>query len=323
MTDPIKLEAIVPLESSGSRLDQVAAELFDSFSRSRLQQWIKSGDLLVDGKKYRPKDKLLGGESLSVNVVPEAEGTWESEPIDLDITYEDDHILVINKPAGLVVHPAAGNYTGTLLNGLLHHVPSNESIPRAGIVHRLDKDTTGLMVVAKSLEAHNALIQQLQARSVHREYQAITQGVMTGGGSVDEPMGRHPQARTKMAVVSDNGGKSGGKDAITHYRVIERFPNHTHIRVKLETGRTHQIRVHMAHIGYSLVGDMVYGGRLKLPKGATAELHDMLRNFKRQALHAGKLGLIHPVSEEYMEWQVPPPEDFNLLLEMLKKDAKN
>jgi len=241
----------------------------------------------------------------------------------LDIAYEDDHILVINKPAGLVVHPAAGNYTGTLLNGLLHHVPSNESIPRAGIVHRLDKDTTGLMVVAKSLEAHNALIQQLQARSVHREYQAITQGVMTGGGTVDEPMARHPQARTKMAVVSDNGGKSGGKDAITHYRVIERFPNHTHIRVKLETGRTHQIRVHMAHIGYSLVGDMVYGGRLKLPKGATAELHDMLRNFKRQALHAGKLGLIHPVSEEYMEWQVPPPEDFNLLLEMLKKDAKN
>ena len=323
MTDPIKLEAIVPLESSGSRLDQVAAELFDSFSRSRLQQWIKSGNLLVDGKKYRPKDKLLGGESLSVNVVPEAEGTWESEPINLDITYEDDHILVINKPAGLVVHPAAGNYTGTLLNGLLYHVPSNESIPRAGIVHRLDKDTTGLMVVAKSLEAHNALIQQLQARSVHREYQAITQGVMTGGGTVDEPMGRHPQARTKMAVVSDNGGKSGGKDAITHYRVIERFPNHTHIRVKLETGRTHQIRVHMAHIGYSLVGDMVYGGRLKLPKGATAELHDMLRNFKRQALHAGKLGLIHPVSEEYMEWQVAPPEDFNLLLEMLKKDAKN
>jgi len=318
MTDPIKLEAVVPHESAGSRLDQVAAELFASFSRSRLQQWIKSGDLLVDGKNYRPKDKLLGGEHLSINVVSEAEGTWEPELISLDITYEDDHILVINKPAGLVVHPAAGNYTGTLLNGLLHHVAANESIPRAGIVHRLDKETTGLMVVAKSLEAHNALIQQLQARSVHREYQAITQGVMTGGGTVDEPMGRHPQARTKMAVVNH-----GGKDAITHYRVIERFPNHTHIRVKLETGRTHQIRVHMAHIGYSLVGDMVYGGRLKLPKGATAELHDMLRNFKRQALHAGKLGLVHPESEEYMEWQVPPPEDYNLLLEMLKKDAKS
>lgn len=323
MTDPIKLEATVPLESAGARLDQVAAELFDSFSRSRLQQWIKSGDLLVDGKNYRPKDKLLGGENLAINVVPEAEGSWESEPIDLDITYEDDHILVINKPAGLVVHPAAGNYTGTLLNGLIHHVPSNENIPRAGIVHRLDKDTTGLMVVAKSLEAHNSLIQQLQARSVHREYQAITQGVMTGGGTVDKPMGRHPQARTKMAVLGDHGGKSSGKDAITHYRVIERFPNHTHVRVKLETGRTHQIRVHMAYIGYSLVGDMVYGGRLKLPKGATAELHTTLRNFKRQALHAGKLGLIHPKSEEYMEWQVPPPEDFNLLLERLKQDAKS
>ena len=318
MTDPIKLEAKVPLESAGGRLDQVAAELFASYSRSRLQQWIKAGDLLVDGKNYRPKDKLLGGENLSINVVPEAEGAWEPEPISLDIAYEDDHILVINKPAGLVVHPAVGNYTGTLLNGLIHHVPSNESIPRAGIVHRLDKDTTGLMVVAKSLEAHNALIQQLQARTVHREYQAITQGVMTGGGTVDQAMGRHPQVRTKMAVVDH-----GGKDAITHYRVIERFPNHTHIRVKLETGRTHQIRVHMAHIGYSLVGDMVYGGRLKLPKGAIAELHNMLRNFKRQALHAGKLGLIHPASEEYMEWQVSPPEDFNLLLEILKKDAKS
>ena len=318
MTDPIKLEAKVPLESAGGRLDQVAAELFASYSRSRLQQWIKAGDLLVDGKNYRPKDKLLGGENLSINVVPEAEGAWEPEPISLDIAYEDDHILVINKPAGLVVHPAVGNYTGTLLNGLIHHVPSNESIPRAGIVHRLDKDTTGLMVVAKSLEAHNALIQQLQARTVHREYQAITQGVMTGGGTVDQAMGRHPQVRTKMAVVDH-----GGKDAITHYRVIERFPNHTHIRVKLETGRTHQIRVHMAHIGYSLVGDMVYGGRLKLPKGATAELHNILRNFKRQALHAGKLGLIHPESEEYMEWQVSPPEDFNLLLEILKKDAKS
>lgn len=323
MIDPIKLEATVPIESAGARLDQVAAELFDNFSRSRLQQWIKSGDLLVDGKSYRPKDKLLGGENLTIDVVPEAEGAWEPEPISLNITYEDDHIIVINKPAGFVVHPAAGNYTGTLLNGLIHHIPSNESIPRAGIVHRLDKDTTGLMVVAKSLESHNALIQQLQARSVNREYQAITQGVMTGGGTIDQPMGRHPQARTKMAVVGDNGGKSGGKDAITHYRVIERFPHHTHIRVKLETGRTHQIRVHMAHIGYPLVGDMVYAGRLKLPKGASSDLQEMLRSFKRQALHAGKLGLEHPLSGEYMEWQAPPPEDFIQLLEVLKSDARS
>ena len=318
MTDPIKLEAAVPLDSAGARLDQVAAELFDNFSRSRLQQWIKSGDLLVDGKKYRPKDKLIGGENLTIDAIPEAEGVWKPEPIKLDIAYEDDHILVINKPAGLVVHPAAGNYTGTLLNGLIHHVPANENIPRAGIVHRLDKDTTGLMVVAKSLEAHHALIKQLQSRTVNREYQAVTHGVMTGGGTVDQPIGRHPQARTKMAVLD-----FGGKEAVTHYRVVKRFPHHTHVRVKLETGRTHQIRVHMSHIGYPLVGDMVYGGRLRLPKGASTELQDMLRSFKRQALHAGKLGLIHPRSEEYMEWEVSPPDDFNKLLATLKVDAKD
>jgi 23S rRNA pseudouridine1911/1915/1917 synthase len=317
MTDAIKLEATVPLELGGTRLDQTAAELFDGFSRSRLQQWIKEGHLLVNGQQQRPKDKLIGGEHLSIHVVPEPEGEWQAEAIALDIAYEDEEVLVINKSAGLVVHPAAGNYTGTLLNGLLHHLPANENIPRAGIVHRLDKDTTGLMVVAKTLEAHHALIKQLQRRSVNREYQAISQGTMTGGGTVDKPMGRHPQTRTKMAVVDH-----GGKEAVTHYRVITRFPHHTHIRVKLETGRTHQIRVHMAHIGYPLVGDMVYGGRLKLPKGATPELQDTLRAFKRQALHAGKLGLEHPLSGEYMEWQAPPPRDFNELLDTLKADAK-
>ncbi|MDX2464700.1 MAG: 23S rRNA pseudouridine(1911/1915/1917) synthase RluD [Porticoccus sp.] len=317
MTDPIKLEASVPLALRGARLDQVAAELFDGFSRSRLQQWIKDGDLLVNGKRFRSKDKLLGEELLTIDVVPEPEGEWQPEPIQLDITYEDEAILVINKPSGLVVHPAAGNYTGTLLNGLIHHVPANENIPRAGIVHRLDKETTGLMVVAKTLEAHHALIKQLQSRTVTREYQAVAQGVMTGGGSVDKPMGRHAQVRTKMAVVAH-----GGKEAVTHYRVIERFPHHTHIRVKLETGRTHQIRVHMAYIGYPLVGDAVYGGRLKLPKGATSELQDLLRSFKRQALHAGKLGLIHPSSGEYMEWQVALPSDFNTLLAALKANAK-
>jgi 23S rRNA pseudouridine1911/1915/1917 synthase len=317
MTDTIKLEASVPLTLRGARLDQVAAELFDGFSRSRLQQWIKDGDLLVDGTQCRPKDKLLGEELLTINVVPEPEGEWQPEPIQLDIAYEDDDILVINKPSGLVVHPAAGNYTGTLLNGLIHHVPANENIPRAGIVHRLDKETTGLMVVAKTLEAHHSLIKQLQSRTVTREYQAVAYGVMTGGGSVDKPMGRHAQIRTKMAVV-----EYGGKEAVTHYRVIERFPHHTHIRVKLETGRTHQIRVHMAHIGYPLIGDAVYGGRLKLPKGATPELQNLLRSFKRQALHAGKLGLIHPESGEYMEWQVAPPDDFNTLLDTLKADAK-
>ncbi len=317
MIEPIVLNARVPERMAGARLDQVAAELFSSYSRSRLQKWIRDGELLVDGKSCRPRDKLFGGEQLSVNALLEPEGEWSAEAIELDICYEDDEILVINKPPGLVVHPAAGNYQGTLLNGVLHYLPANENIPRAGIVHRLDKETSGLMVVAKTLVAHQSLIKQLQARTVSREYLAIVQGVMTGGGTVDKPIGRHPQARTKMAVLD-----FGGKEAVSHYRVMERFPGHTLIRVKLETGRTHQIRVHMASIGYPLVGDSTYGGRLKLPKGSTPELHDALRAFKRQALHATQLALSHPVSGEHMEWQVLPPEDFNRLLAALKTDAR-
>ena len=316
MSDAIKLEQSVPISFRGMRLDQAASELFGDFSRSRLQAWIKKGDLLVNGNIYRPKDKLLGGELLSVSVTLEPEGEWKSEAISLDIVFEDEDIIALNKPAGLVVHPAAGNYTGTLLNGLIHHAPSIAKIPRAGIVHRLDKDTTGLMVVAKTLEAHHSLVKQLQARTVSREYQAVSQGVMTGGGTVSKPMGRHPQARTRMAVVSH-----GGKDAVTHYRVIKRFTHHTHIKVKLETGRTHQIRVHMANIGYPLVGDPVYGGRLKLPKGATLSLQSALRGFKRQALHAGKLGLIHPTSNEYIEWHASVPQDFSTLLDALKNEG--
>jgi|TARA_B110000503_G_scaffold87626_1_gene133025 23S rRNA pseudouridine1911/1915/1917 synthase len=318
MSDTIKLEESVPLSFRGMRLDQVASELFKDFSRSRLQVWIKKGDLLVDGNIYRSKDKLIGGELLSVNAMLEPEGEWKPEAISLDIVFEDKDIIVLNKPAGLVVHPAVGNYTGTLLNGLICHVSANEKIPRAGIVHRLDKDTTGLMVVAKTLESHHSLIKQLQSRTVAREYQAIAQGVMTGGGTVKKPMGRHPQIRTKMAVVDH-----GGKEAVTHYRVIEKFSQYTHIRVKLETGRTHQIRVHMADIGYPLVGDSVYGGRLKLPKGATLKLQTALRGFRRQALHAGRLGLIHPTSNEYVEWHAPAPKDFIVLLEALKTEIDN
>ncbi|MDP1521072.1 23S rRNA pseudouridine(1911/1915/1917) synthase RluD [Porticoccus litoralis] len=317
MIEPIVLNATVPEHMAGARLDQVAAELFSSYSRSRLQKWIKDGELLVDGKSCRPRDRLFGGEQLSVKALLEPEGEWLAEAIELDICYEDEDILVINKPAGLVVHPAAGNYQGTLLNGVLHYLPANENIPRAGIVHRLDKETSGLMVVAKTLVAHQSLVKQLQAKTVSREYLAIVQGVMTGGGTVDKPIGRHPQARTKMAVLD-----FGGKEAVSHYRVIERFPAHTLIRVKLETGRTHQIRVHMASIGYPLVGDSTYGGRLKLPKGSTQELHDALRAFRRQALHATQLALSHPVSGEHMEWQALPPEDFNRLFAMLKTDAQ-
>lgn len=318
MTEPVVLNATVPETVGGARLDQIAAELFKGFSRSRLQRWIKEGDLLVDGKSCRSRDKLFGGEQLTVKATLEPEGEWSAEPMTLDIIYEDEHLLVINKPAGLVVHPAAGNYQGTLLNGLIHHLPGNENIPRAGIVHRLDKDTTGLMVVAKTLAAHQSLIRQLQDRSVSREYEAVVPGVMTGGGMVNKPLGRHPQVRTRMAVLDH-----GGKEAITHYRVIERFAGHTHIRLKLETGRTHQIRVHMASIGYPLVGDATYGGRLKLPKGASDELQDTLRAFKRQALHAARLALIHPQTEALVEWQVAAPQDFMHLLDALRSDHES
>ena len=312
MKDVFELSAQVPFAMNGLRFDQAASELFPDFSRSRLQSWIKDGQLKVDGKVGKPKDKLIGGEVLELNAELEAQGTWEPEQIELDIVHEDEHLMIINKPAGLVVHPAAGNYTGTLLNALLSHVPGLINLPRAGIVHRLDKETTGLMVVAKTLEAHTDLVEQLADRTVSREYEAVAVGAMTGGGTVDAPMGRHPIQRKLMAVLSQ-----GGKRAVTHYRVVKRFPHHTHIRVKLETGRTHQIRVHMAHIGFSLVGDATYGKRFKIPKGATQHLVDTLKGFPRQALHAAKLGLEHPGTGEYTEWTAPLPDDFKNLLDAL------
>ncbi|MBA57234.1 MAG: 23S rRNA pseudouridine(1911/1915/1917) synthase RluD [Pseudomonadales bacterium] len=315
MSQQIQLSAQVSDQQAGQRLDQVAAELFPDFSRSRLQTWIKSGELTVDGKACKPREKVIGGEQLAIDAELEAEQSWVAQPIDLDIVYEDDHLLVINKPAGLVVHPAAGNRDSTLLNALLHHSPELATIPRAGIVHRIDKDTTGLLVVAKTLKAHASLVDQLQKKTAFREYEAIVQGVMTGGGMVDEPIGRHPSQRTKQAVTHS------GKPAVTHYRLIERFRAHTHIRVQLETGRTHQIRVHMAHIQYPLLGDPTYGGRLRLPKGATPELIEALRLFKRQALHAKKLGVEHPETGEYCEWEVPLPEDFRSMIKVLRDDA--
>jgi 23S rRNA pseudouridine1911/1915/1917 synthase len=313
MKEVFELSAQVPVGMYGQRFDQVAAELFPDFSRSRLQSWIRDGQLTLDGRVAKPNAKVIGGEVLDLNAELEAQGTWEPEPIDLNIVYEDDHLLVINKPAGLVVHPAAGNYTGTLLNALLNHVPDLINLPRAGIVHRLDKETTGLMVVAKTLQAHGDLVEQLAERSVSREYEAVAVGAMTGGGTVDAPMGRHPTQRKLMAVLSQ-----GGKRAVTHYRVLTRFPHHTHIRVKLETGRTHQIRVHMAHIGFPLVGDATYGKRFKIPKGATEELIETLKAFPRQALHAANLGLEHPATGEYCEWSAPLPADMQALLVALK-----
>lgn len=305
------MSATVNAEHCGRRLDQVASELFSDFSRARLQQWIKGGQLQVNGQQQVPKQKLLGGETLTVDVHLEPEGDWQAENIPLNIVHEDDHIIVVNKPTNFVVHPAAGNRSGTLLNALLYHCPQLESVPRAGIVHRLDKDTTGLMVVAKSLQAHTHLVSQLQARTVKREYEAVVNGVMTGGGIVNQPIGRHPGQRTKMAVISD------GKEARTHYSLIERFEGHTHVRLRLETGRTHQIRVHMAHIRFPIVGDDTYSGRFRIHKGTSVELREAVQNFGRQALHARELGLIHPATGKLVSWASELPDDMQSLLAVL------
>ncbi len=310
-----KFAALVPEEAAGKRLDQVLAELFPDYSRSRLQQWVKGGQVLVDGRQPRPRDKVWGGEQVAVSAMVEVETDWQGEPIPLDIVYEDEALLVLNKPPGMVVHPAAGNREGTLVNALLHYAPELQHVPRAGIVHRLDKDTSGLLVVARTLESHTALVAQLQARSVSREYQAVVMGVLTAGGTVDAPIGRHPVQRKRMAVVES------GREAVSHYRVVERFRAHTHVTVRLETGRTHQIRVHMASIRHPLVGDPVYGGRLRLPAGASEPLKAALRGFKRQALHAAALGLDHPRTGEPITWSVPLPDDLVQLLEVLRDDA--
>ncbi|WP_259759279.1 23S rRNA pseudouridine(1911/1915/1917) synthase RluD [Pseudomonas sp. GCEP-101] len=317
MSDIIQLAAEVPFDLGGQRLDQVAAQLFSDHSRSRLAGWIKDGRLKVDGAVLRPRDIVHTGSRLELAVELEAQGEWVAQDIELDIVYEDDHILVIDKPTGLVVHPAAGHQDGTLLNALLHHVPHLANVPRAGIVHRLDKDTTGLMVVAKTLEAHTNLVAQLQARSVSRIYEAIVTGVIVAGGTVDAPIGRHGVQRQKMAVIET------GKVAISHYRVLERFRAHTHTRVKLETGRTHQIRVHMTHIGHPLVGDPTYGGRFRIPPGASPTLVESLRDFPRQALHARFLELDHPATGVRMKWESPLPDDFTWLLSLLRQDNES
>lgn len=315
MAETIQLNAEVTEELDGMRLDQVAAQLFPDYSRARLQLWIKSGELMVNGEEHKPRDKLTTGDLLALQAEVEDIERWEAEDITLDVVYEDETILVVNKPAGLVVHPAAGHASGTMLNGLLAHDTNLGSVPRAGIVHRLDKDTSGLMVVAKTLQAQNHLVNQLQERTVSREYEAVAFGSMTGGGRVEADIGRHPKQRKKMAVVL-----LGGKEAITHYRLLKRFKHHSHIKCMLETGRTHQIRVHMAHIKHPLVGDPMYAGRPRLPKAASEALIDGLRGFTRQALHARRLALIHPITEEEVSWEVDLPADFKGLLELLEQE---
>ena len=320
MAEIIELQAHVPEDLRDMRLDQAAAKLFPDYSRARLQQWIKSGELRVNGEQIKPRDKLSSGELLTLRAEVENEDRWEPEDIALDIIYEDNDILVLNKPAGLVVHPAAGHASGTLLNALLAHSSDLGSVPRAGIVHRLDKDTSGLMVVAKNLAAQNHLVEQLQARTVSREYEAVVFGTMTGGGTVDQPIGRHPRQRQKMAVVTLSGDQKGGKEAITHFRLIKRFQHHTHVRCLLETGRTHQIRVHMAHIKHALIGDPLYAGRPRLPKGASAALIQGLQGFTRQALHARHLSLVHPASGDTISWEAALPEDLVSLLDVLEQE---
>lgn len=298
------------------RLDQALQKLLPEQSRSRLQAWIKEGRVTIDDQATTSKLKVWGGEK--VQIVPQESpqvSAFKAQDIALDIVYEDDHLLVINKPAGMVVHPAAGNWEGTLLNALLFHLPQLNELPRAGIVHRLDKDTSGLLVVAKTIAAQNSLVRQLQERTVKREYRAIVWGNIWRNGKVDQPIGRHPHSRTKMAVTKM------GKPSATHYEVLERFAVHTYVRCMLETGRTHQIRVHMQYLKAPLVGDPVYGLRGIVPHRAmTQTLIDALGGFKRQALHAIRLGLIHPESGEAMQWQIELPADMKALLEAMRAE---
>ena len=306
----------IPDSMRGRRLDQALAELVPDYSRSRLQQWIRAGQVILDDRVPRTRDIVQGGEQVRIDAEVAAESAVEAQAIPLCVVYEDADVLVINKPPGLVVHPAAGNPDRTLQNALLHHDPELAALPRAGIVHRLDKDTSGLMMVARNLAAHNRLVTALQAREIRREYLAVVNTVLTAGGEVEAPIGRHPVDRKRMAVVA------GGKPARTHYRVVERYRAHTLVRLRLETGRTHQIRVHMAHIHCPVVGDPVYGGRLRQPRGAGEALRNVLQGFRRQALHAQRLAFQHPGSGVPVSWEAPVPVDMQELIDALHADAE-
>ncbi|MGN6153100.1 MAG: 23S rRNA pseudouridine(1911/1915/1917) synthase RluD [Lysobacteraceae bacterium] len=313
---PAPRTAQVPDAAAGRRFDAVLVELFPEYSRSRLAEWIKSGDARLDGREVRPRDPVRGGETVSLTAVLEVQTHSEPEDIALDILHEDEHVFVLDKPAGLVVHPGAGNPAGTLVNALLHRDPALAALPRAGIVHRLDKDTSGVMVVARTLPAHTALVEQLSAREVHRQYLAVVVGALVSGGTVNAPIDRHPRDRLRQAVRED------GREAVTHYRLRERFRAHTLLECRLETGRTHQIRVHMAHIKHPIIGDPLYGGPLKLPKQATDDLVAALRGFRRQALHAEVLEFAHPVSGDPIRCAAPMPADLQALVATLRDDTR-
>ncbi|CDT98007.1 Ribosomal large subunit pseudouridine synthase D [Vibrio diabolicus] len=317
MAQQIVLTNTVKDSQLGQRLDQAIAELFADFSRSRLKEWLLDGKVQVNGEVVtKPRTKVMGGEAITLQAELEDEERWEAQDIPLDIVFEDDDIIVINKPRDFVVHPGAGTPDGTVLNALLHHYPDIAEVPRAGIVHRLDKDTTGLMVVAKTVPAQTRLVRALQKRNITREYEAIAIGRMTAGGKVDQPIGRHSTKRTLMAVAPM------GKPAVTHYRVAERFREHTRIRLRLETGRTHQIRVHMSYLQHPLLGDIAYGGRARIPTGASEELTAMIRGFDRQALHAVMLRFEHPITGEVLEFHAPVPDDMVAMTEALRQDTE-
>ena len=311
-----KLTVVIPADAAGLRLDQALARLLPQHSRASLQLWIRAERVQVEGRFPRASGKVRGGERVQILIPQTPAGDWAAQAIPLEIVYEDGDLLVVNKPAGLVVHPGAGNPEGTMLNALLHHAPTLNKLARAGIVHRLDKETSGLLVVAKTEHTRLDLISQLKERTLTREYLALVQGLLVAGGTVDAPIGRHTHTRTRMAV------NERGRPAVSHYRIEKKYRAHTLLRVKLESGRTHQIRVHMAHLKHPLVGDPVYGGRLHLPKGASPVLIEALQGFKRQALHAARLGLVHPVTGKSVEWETPMPDDMRAMLKVLEKDAK-
>ena len=311
------IQIMIPRRMEGERLDVAIAEMLPEYSRSKITAWIKSGDVTINEKIFKPKDKVFGDEIVSLALKQEPNYDWIAEDIPLNIVFEDDHIIVINKEHGIVTHPGAGNRSGTLANALLHYDPSLLKLDRAGIVHRLDKNTSGLMVVARNIKSQKYLVEQLQTHSVVREYSAVVYGHMISGGTIDEPIGRDPKDRVKQAV------NRGGKEAKTHYRVIDRFNNHTHVKAILETGRTHQIRVHLSHIGHPLIGDFIYGGKVRYPKKASEILKNKLFNFRRQALHAKKLTLHHPDSGKLISFKTELPEDMAELIKVLGEFDKN
>lgn len=309
------LQAEVPANAAGQRFDQILPEMFRGYSRAHLAGEVKAGRIRMDGREVPPRTLVHGGETVAWQRADEPVLGDRPEAIALDVVFEDADLLVVNKPAGLVVHPGAGNHAGTLLNALLHHDPALAQVPRAGIVHRLDKDTSGLLVVARTLPAQTSLVAMLAARDIHRRYVAIVNGVPVAGGTVDAPLDRHPTDRLRRAV------RDGGRPAVTHYRVREKYRAHALLQCVLESGRTHQIRVHMAHAGWPLVGDPLYGNGLRLPRGAAPRLAELLRGFKRQALHAEHLAFAHPVTGEALAFDAEPPQDFLDLLDALREDA--